>query len=298
MHESAVLSDERLTKPLSGASAGNTRDRMIGEDRILKIIRHALEYDRLVLFGQRIVPLSSTGEKKRRIEILMRLVMEDQRVVSPGVFIPVAERSGLIHSLDRYLIREVFSILAGEIERRGELSEVVNLNVSGATVSQPKFRDYVVQALTYYRLRPERICFEITETVAITDLDAAKEFVTCMQSMGAEVALDDFGLGFSTLGYLQQLPVDYLKIPASFVKQILATPMDQAVVESICKLAKRAGMETVAEGVEDRDTMCFLQTLGCDHVQGYLLHRPEPWPALDRGSQNEVLQFPVRCRAH
>ncbi|MGH8401395.1 MAG: EAL domain-containing protein, partial [Gammaproteobacteria bacterium] len=114
----------------------------------------------------------------------------------------------------------------------------------------------------------------------------------------AEIALDDFGLGYSSLGYLRTLPVNYLKIPGHFVRQLLTNPVDQALVESICKLAERTGMQTIAEGVEDEATLCLLRTLGCDHVQGYYLHRPEPWPVSSPPLQTGILRFPVRYRAH
>lgn len=298
MYDFAIDLNEHLPELSADDGGTDVHDRETGQDQILDVIRHALEHDRFVLFGQRIVPFGNMDQEHRRTEILLRLVTEDQRVLSPDFFIPTAEQSGLIRTLDRHLMRKVFSVLAGEMTRSGELPESVNVNVSGATVSEPEFREYVAQALTYYRLPPESICFEITETAAITDFDAAKAFVSCMQEMGAEIALDDFGSGYSSLGYLQKLPVNYLKIPRRFVSQLVTTPVDQAIVESICKLAERTGMQTVAEGVEDEATLCLLRSLGCDHAQGYYLHRPEPWPVSPLPPQSDILRFPARYRAH
>jgi diguanylate cyclase (GGDEF)-like protein/PAS domain S-box-containing protein len=240
-------------------------------------IASALKEDRLVLFYQRIVPLHAGLEN--HVEILLRMRGEQGRLISPGLFIPAAERFNLMPQVDRWVVEQVCRFLS-----EGQCSlckdTVFAINLSGATVSADDLGDFVASCLARYAVDPTRICFEITETSAIANLDRALAFFNRVRSMGATVALDDFGAGLSSFAYLRKLEVDFLKIDALFVKNLHTDARDYAVVRSIMEVARVHGIKTIAEYVHKPVIAEILKEMGVDYAQGFALHEPEPFEPL------------------
>jgi diguanylate cyclase (GGDEF)-like protein/PAS domain S-box-containing protein len=236
-------------------------------------IASALKEDRLVLYYQRIVPLQpGLGE---HVEILLRMVGDHGRLIPPSVFIPAAERFNLMQQVDRWVIDRVCQAL-GQGECEMCKNTVFAVNLSGVTVSADDLGDFVASCFTRYAIDPARICFEITETAAIGNLDRALAFISRVRSMGSTVALDDFGAGLSSFAYLRRLEVDYLKIDALFVKNLHTDARDYAVVRSIMEVARVHGIKTIAEYVHKPVIAEILKEMGVDYAQGYALHIPEP----------------------
>jgi diguanylate cyclase (GGDEF)-like protein/PAS domain S-box-containing protein len=237
-------------------------------------IASALKEDRLVLFYQRIVPLQPGLED--HVEILLRMVGDQGRLISPGVFIPAAERFNLMPQVDRWVVDRVCRLI-GEGKCSLCKKTVFAINLSGATVSADDLGDYVASCFSRYAVDPARICFEITETAAIGSLDRALAFFRRVRGMGASVALDDFGAGLSSFAYLRRLEVDFLKIDALFVKNLHSDARDYAVVRSIMEVARVHGIKTIAEYVHKPVIADILKEMGVDYAQGYAMHEPEPF---------------------
>lgn len=239
----------------------------------VSLIASALREGRLSLHYQRIVPLRpDLGE---HVEILLRLVGDQGRLISPSVFIPAAERFNLMPQVDRWVVDQVCR-LVGEGGHGLAPETVFAVNLSGVTLSADDLGDYVADCLVRHAVDPSRLCFEITETAAIGNLDRALAFIARVRGMGATVALDDFGSGLSSFAYLRQLQVDYLKIDALFVRNLHQDARDYAVVRSIMEVARVHGMKTIAEFVHKPVIAELLQEMGVDYAQGYALHQPEP----------------------
>lgn len=235
----------------------------------VSVISAALEQDRFALYLQRIEPAGGPDGLPHH-EVLLRMLDPEGRVIPPGQFIPPAERYNLMPALDRWVIQRVFRDAQPE-------DGLFSINLSGTTLSDPGFQAFVQQEFQRTGLAPTRVCFEITETAAIADLDRAQAFIAAMRRLGCTIALDDFGAGLASFGYLKSLPVDFLKIDGLFVKGLRDSPVDQAMVEAIDRIGKLMGIRTVAEFVEDPATRARLHAIGVDMVQGYGVHRPEPW---------------------
>jgi diguanylate cyclase (GGDEF)-like protein/PAS domain S-box-containing protein len=226
-------------------------------------IRAALEDDRLVLHGQAIVP--TTGDGPRRYELLLRMIGRDGTLIPPGSFIPAAEQFGMMPELDRWVIGEAL-----ELARRGMAVEV---NLSGASLGDREIRNKVEAAIAA-GVRPDLLTFEVTETAAARNIDAARSFAEQLERLGCAFALDDFGTGFGSLIYLKNLPVSQLKIDIEFVRDLVHSPADQRLVRAIVQMAEPLGLETVAEGVEDQATFELLREIGVDFVQGFGIDKP------------------------
>ncbi|MCC5809155.1 MAG: EAL domain-containing protein [Ectothiorhodospiraceae bacterium] len=239
-------------------------------------INRAVEEDRLVLFRQGIHSLCDINRPPLHHEVLLRMRGENGELVPPGVFIPAAETYNLMPRLDRLVLANVFAALAdgGEV---GDCEGFYSINISGTTLSDNEFPDFVRRAFHHYGVRPSRVCFEITETATITNLGQAVEFFSEIRELGSRVALDDFGSGLSSFGYLRRIPIDYLKIDGQFVQTLLSDEVNQAVVESIHRVATAMGIRTIAEFVEDHALAARLREMGIDYGQGYGLHKPEFW---------------------
>jgi len=237
-------------------------------------ISDALDESRFVIYCQPIVPVGGSEEVKH-YEALVRMVDSAGNIVAPGKFIPAAESSGLIDDIDRWVFEKIFSTLeAMPAEKR--IHYAFSVNLSGNTLSDEKFRDYVINRFTHANLEPGLIQFEITETAAVRHFDGALKFISALNAFGCAFALDDFGSGLSSFGYLKQLPVDYLKIDGSFVRKMEVSEVEYSMVSTINHLAHIMGLKTIAECVENPAQLAMLEDIGVDYVQGFLIATPVP----------------------
>ncbi len=242
-----------------------------GEMQWVSRLTVALEEDRFRLYAQPIVPLSPVRDQRLRCEVLIRLQDPDGSLTAPGAFIPAAERYNLMPSIDRWVVRKVAEYYA---ERRDlPLSDLplCSVNLSGASLNDPALLDFIRDELDQRRVSPRHLCFEITETAAIAHLGTAVRFIKDLRKLGCSFALDDFGSGLSSFAYLQSLPVDYLKIAASFTQGLERNPIDFAMVEAINRVGHVMSLQTVAEGVESEASVRKLRKIGVDYAQGYAL---------------------------
>ncbi|WP_432471705.1 putative bifunctional diguanylate cyclase/phosphodiesterase [Amphritea sp. HPY] len=236
-------------------------------------IHQGIEHDRFCLYAQKIVGLNRV-EQGLHLEILIRY-QQDETVVAPIEFLPAAERYGLAPKLDRWVINKLFRTLQHETGFQRRLA-LVSVNLSGLSLADQQFLEFVEQQFCEYQIDPGMICFEITETAAISNLNTAVDFITRLKQLGCSFALDDFGSGLSSFGYLKRLPVDYLKIDGIFVKDIAEDKIDLAMVRSINDIGHLMGKQTIAEFVEDDAIRAHLRSLNVDFGQGYGIDRPQP----------------------
>ena len=245
-----------------------------GQMHWVSVINNAMRDDQLVLFAQRVVPLAG-DEGAAHYEILVRYMDTEGMINFPGSFLPAVERYNLAPEFDRWVIARVLGDedIAGYLRAHPEAR--VNINISGLSLAKA---DELVQEveglLRKSSLSPESICFEITETAAIANLADASRFMRTMKKLGIEFALDDFGSGVSSFGYLSNLPVDYLKIDGCFVRDMHRNSINRAMVKAINEIGHVMNIRTVAEFVEEAETFELLKEMGVDFAQGYFLHRP------------------------
>ena len=239
-------------------------------------INDAFKEDRFVLYHQAYRMLGTSVGHNEHLEVLLRMIGEDGEVIAPGRFLPAAERYNLMPSIDRWVIHEVFSHYDGLVADRGGSPLTCAINLSGASINAEGMLDFIQKQAHKYKLAPRSICFEVTETVAVNNLEAAAEFIRELKTQGFQFALDDFGTGSSSFGYLRNLPVDYLKIDGGFVKNIEHDSVDQAMLESINHIGHLLGKITVAEYCENEAIIGKLRTIGVDFAQGYGVCRPKP----------------------
>ncbi len=239
-------------------------------------IADAIAQKRLILYLQRIVPTMAPSEGGR-YEVLLRMIDEAGVAMPPGALIAAAERFRMMPVIDRYVIDMALSQLKWARDVGGDLPESISINISGMSLGKTGLTSYIFDKILQYGVMPGMLCFEITETSAIRNLDVAANFVHDMRNLGCSVALDDFGTGMASLAYLRKFDVDYIKIDGQFIRELVSNPFDLATVEAMNKLAQLKGSRTVAEFVENEATLLRLQELGVDYAQGYYLHRPEPW---------------------
>jgi EAL domain-containing protein (putative c-di-GMP-specific phosphodiesterase class I) len=209
-------------------------------------------------------------------ELLVRMVDEEGRLVPPGTFIPVAERYNLMFDLDLWVIRQAFRQLAELWRVNGRDQRVFTINISGQSLDHPDLEGLILREEAHSAIDPHRICFEITETSVIANMERALALMDRLRQRGFRFALDDFGTGLSSFAYLKKLPVDYLKIDGEFVRDIKHDPVDKAMIETIRHIGKVLGMATIAEAIEDQETCQLLAEMGVDYGQGYHLARPVP----------------------
>ncbi len=246
-----------------------------GEMQWVTRIHRALEEDRFELWSQPIVPVAYGADEGEHFEVLLRLVDEQGETVPPGAFLPAAERYGLSTELDRWVVGAALKYLEHSPERLQGL-HLCSINLSGTSLADEKFLAFVKEQLAQSRVPAQKLCFEITETAAIANLSRAITFMTTLKEQGCKFALDDFGSGLSSFAYLKTLPVDYLKIDGSFVRNIVDHEVDLAMVRSINDVGRVMGKATVAEFVEDDAILEKLREIGVDYAQGYGLGRPVP----------------------
>ena len=245
-----------------------------GEMQWIPRLHQALAQDRFRLYAQPVVALGDHGADVEYQEVLLRLADDEKGVLLPGAFIPAAERYQQMQALDRWVVQTALANLGahGDSVRLG-------INVSGQSLGDAGFLDYVIEQLERSGVAPAKVCFEITETAAITDLRHALQFMNALKERGCRFALDDFGSGLSSFGYLKTLPVDYLKIDGRFVKDLIEDPFDCAIVQAVQQIGRVLAIKTIAESAETEAILERLRVIGVDYAQGYAIARPEPLAA-------------------
>jgi EAL domain-containing protein (putative c-di-GMP-specific phosphodiesterase class I) len=235
-------------------------------------VRRALDEERLVLYAQPIVELASGVVTQH--ELLLRMLGDDGEVILPGTFLPVAERRGMISLIDRWVVRQAVQALA---ERPADHPRsLLQINMSGRSLSDPELCDYVADQLRVTGADPAQLVIEITETAAIGDMDPACIFLAKLSALGCAIALDGFGSGCGSFQYLRKLPFEYLKIDGEFIKDLTTDPDDLVLVESLVGVARLLRKRTVAEFVENAATLRLVRELGIDFAQGYYVGPPTP----------------------
>ena len=240
-------------------------------------IPSALENDRFVLHFQKIAPIDPAAGLPPRCELLVRMLDDDDSLILPGRLIPAAERFRHMPEIDRWVISHALKLIARHGRELGMASYAINL--SGQSLGQEELLDFVKREILRSGVRPGLITFEVTETAAIRNVSHAGRFMAELKKLGCQFSLDDFGSGLSSFGYLKMLPVDYLKIDGSFVRNMIHDEHDHSIVVAITQIAKTLKIGCVAEFIEDEATLQALREIGVDYGQGYFLHRPEDFAA-------------------
>jgi len=251
------------------------------ELQIVSQINRAFELGQFRLYRQRILQLNPEAEPGAHYEVLVRMLDPAGNLVPPTGFMPAAERYNLLTSIERWVISSLVEFLhrrwndGGIPQQAGNGLGSYSVNISGASINDKSFPDFLRNLLTRYQLPRGLLCFEITETTAISNLARASELMREMKAMGCRFSLDDFGTGMSSFAYLKYLPVDYLKIAGMFIKDMADDPMDHAIVDAINRISHILGMQTVAESVEDAAVLEKITALKIDFAQGYFIAEPE-----------------------
>ena len=258
-----------------------------GERQWIEKLNRALEENLFCLYAQKIISIEE-NRTQNHYEILLRLIDEPDRksekppkIIAPGAFLPAAERYDLMPAIDRWVVTtflasyELYCQLRREQNKKPS-TNLYTINLSGASINNREFGTFLQKQFACYAIPPETICFEITETVAISNLDNAITLIKQLKKLGCSIALDDFGSGMSSLTYLKNLPVDYLKIDGSFVKNIARDRIDYATVECFNHISQIMNIKTIAEFVEDDIILRNLKQIGVNYAQGYGIERPQP----------------------
>lgn len=243
-----------------------------GETHWASRIEAALDENRFVLFAQEI-GACSTSPTGKHFEILLRLLDEKGKLASPNAFLPAAERFNLASRIDRWVLRKALEWLS---THDCDAIGMIAINLSGQSLGDRSFHSHVETLLSHVGFPKGKLCLEITETVAVTNFSDATVFIAAMRRLGVRIALDDFGAGASSFGYLKRLPVDFLKIDGQFVRQLLRDPLDRAAIRCFQEVAEISGLQTIAESVESAEVFAELKRIGIHFAQGFLLHKPEP----------------------
>ncbi len=245
------------------------------------LIQEAIEESRFSLYRQPIVGLDRLEAFPHHYEVLLRMVGSSGDIIAPNRFIPTAERYQLMPIIDRWVIQQCVSYLeAIAVEDSGQSSkDWVNyaINLSGTSLSDDDFLADLVELITQMKISPKTLCFEITETAAIANLQQVHDFMKALHEMGCRFALDDFGAGMSSFGYLSSLPVDFVKIDGKFIQNLESNRSNITIVQSMVQISKSLGLMTVAERVERESTAIQLKAIGVDFVQGFGVGRPTRW---------------------
>ena len=255
-------------------------------------ITTAVEEDRLELFCQPIIGIGKDNSGSRgHYELLLRMRDENGKLVLPNMFIPAAERYNLMSKLDRWVIHEALTELADRSPESDKARFTIAINLSGTSLSEDRFLEYVIDELEKQKLPAGAVCFEITETAAISNLARVVHFMQTLKKLGCLFSLDDFGSGLSSFTYLKNLPVDYLKIDGQFIRNVAEDSVDESMVVAINQVGKAMGIETIAERVESKAVLDKLSELGVEFAQGYYIARPTsvqtfgPWADGEQSQQ-------------
>jgi EAL domain-containing protein (putative c-di-GMP-specific phosphodiesterase class I) len=195
--------------------------------------------------------------------------------ISPGYFLPAAERYNVAHKIDRHVIKKMLNWLCDHPDHLAKLKNC-SINLSGMSLNDDEMFEFILEQFRQTKVPPEKVCFEITETAAISHLSGATGLIRQLRELGCKTALDDFGSGMSSFAYLKNFEIDYLKIDGLFVRDILSDPIDDAMVKSINDIGHILDLTTIAEYVENEDILKRLRVLGVDQAQGYYIAKPEP----------------------
>ena len=247
-----------------------------GEMRWVGRIHEAFEEGRFFLYYQHLKPLTEVRDNRRwHYEILIRMKDEAGQFVPPATFLCAAERYSLMPTIDRWVVRSTLSWLASYPEHLERLS-MCSINLSGHSITDDSFLRFLTGQFRHYAVPADRICFEITETAAVSNLAKAARFIETLRQQGCRFALDDFGSGMSSFAYLKNLPVDFIKIDGTFIRDIMEDEIDFAMVRSINDIGHVMGKKTIAEFVENDDILARVREIGIDFAQGYGIARPAP----------------------
>ncbi|MDD5460274.1 MAG: EAL domain-containing protein [Methylococcales bacterium] len=252
-----------------------------GEMQWVSIIQQGLKQNRFCLFGQPIAPFNEKDDQGLHFETLIRYRDDKGHIVSPGAFLPAAERYNLAPALDRWVISHLFEWIANKPDFLDNLS-LCSVNLSGVSLSDEYMLPFISEQFRLWAIPTHKICFEITETAAIANLSYATKFIHYLRERGCSFSLDDFGSGLSSFAYLKNLPVDFLKIDGFFVKDIVDDKVDLAMVKAINEVGNIMGKKTIAEFVENEEIFKLLNELGVDYAQGYVIGKPVPLDELKR----------------
>ncbi|HEX6928056.1 MAG TPA: EAL domain-containing protein [Gammaproteobacteria bacterium] len=244
-------------------------------------LQAALEAGRFELHAQRICNIGVPDSQERFYEVLLRLRDDSGKTVSAAEFLPVAQRYGMISLIDRWVLEQAASFLGGQADSQLRLS----VNLSGATLDMPGFAEMIAALPVRYGFSPRQFCLEVTESVAINRLTRAVEGMQQLRRQGFEIALDDFGSGVASFGYLSELPVSLVKLDGRFVRDIGSDPAAELVIETLVQVAALRNIRCVAEWVEKEDALERLRALGVHYAQGFLLHRPAPLRRLENSNR-------------
>jgi len=249
-----------------------------GQMQWVQRIQHVLEQNRFRLYFQPIAKLQRDANERNTIhgEVLLRMLDEENRIVGPGAFIPSAERYLIMPAVDRWVISNTFRMLMLDKNKVAERISTCCINLSGQSLSDDRFLDFLVSEIKDSGVPPKMLCFEITETAVIANLCNASRLITKLRHMGCRFALDDFGVGLSSFGYLKTLAVDYLKLDGCFVKNMVKDEIDHAMVKAINHIGHTMDISTIAEFVEDEETLEAVRKVGVDYAQGYAIAQPTP----------------------
>ncbi len=244
------------------------------EVRWVPIIQQAIDNDGFELHGQGIFPLD--GSAPKIYEVLLRMQSRSSELITPGQFIPIAERYHLITDIDKWVLENSCRLLAENPDSDIQLA----INVSGESLHKTSFLEFAISTIQFFEVKGSRICFEITETSALANIEETRNFVSELSGLGCEFALDDFGTGTSSYGVLRELAVQYVKIDGSFIQHIENENISRMMVESIHAIAKENGIQVVAEAVETESVLNKLKGINLDYAQGFHLQSPQPFTTI------------------
>ena len=259
-----------------------------GEMNWIHRITKALENDQFLLYAQEIRSLEQKNEHPPHYEVLIRLREENGSITPPMAFIPAAERYNLMPTIDRWVVKTTFATLSEHIAKNGANPVKLSINLSGQSLGDANFLGFIIKQLNIYQIPAELICFEVTETAAITNLTDAMNLFDELRKRGCAFSLDDFGSGLSSFSYLKNLPVDCVKIDGAFVKDMLTDEVDRAMVESINRIGHLIGIMTIAEFVENKELEKLLRKIGVDFVQGNGIAKPMPLKEVLKSQQSSL----------
>ena len=251
----------------------------------LQNVQEALREDGFELYAQLIQPILAVDSAPWMYEVLLRMRDGNGGLVLPGNFIPLAERHRLAASIDQWVVRKTLIAISDRIRDFGPEETLIAVNLSGQSVSDERFLEFVLQELSYRSIPTERLCFEITETATVSDFDRAQRFISVLKGRGCRFVLDDFGSGLSSFSYLRSFPVDFIKIDGQFVRGIAKDPIQRALVESINHVGHVMQMKTIAEWVEDDEILALTRLMNVDYVQGFGIARPQPLSSILESSR-------------